>query len=154
MQYPPSFDGRLVWYPTAEIIRDYFSWRQADTHINNVNNTTYWALVLQGGKNKQEAHNTLKGTMSEKKQIEILFSTFGVSYGKLPAMFRQGTTLLWSAQTEESDKASSQQEKDFDSSGVIASSNGKSAAVELRQLHRDIIKQPFWDKYGQDIIDK
>lgn len=28
--YPPSFDGRVVLYPTNHILRDYLSWRQAD----------------------------------------------------------------------------------------------------------------------------
>ena len=28
--YPPSFDGRVVLYPTNQNLRDYLSWRQAD----------------------------------------------------------------------------------------------------------------------------
>ena len=31
LKYPPSFDGRIVLYPTAKHIRDYFAWRQADS---------------------------------------------------------------------------------------------------------------------------
>lgn len=31
LQYPPSFDGRVVAYPSSVEIRDYFSWRQADS---------------------------------------------------------------------------------------------------------------------------
>ena len=30
LQYPPSFDGRAVCYPSETNVRDYFSWRQAD----------------------------------------------------------------------------------------------------------------------------
>ncbi|KAF9483189.1 tRNAHis guanylyltransferase [Pholiota conissans] len=58
--YPPSFDGRIVLYPTEKHVRDYFAWRQADTHINNLYNTTFWALVQQGGETTTEAHATLK----------------------------------------------------------------------------------------------
>lgn len=29
--YPPSFDGRVVLYPNVKEVRDYFSWRQADS---------------------------------------------------------------------------------------------------------------------------
>lgn len=47
--YPPSFDGRIVLYPTDQNLRDYLCWRQADCHINNLYNTTFWALVLKGG---------------------------------------------------------------------------------------------------------
>lgn len=28
--YPPTFDGRVVLYPSERNLRDYFSWRQAD----------------------------------------------------------------------------------------------------------------------------
>jgi tRNAHis guanylyltransferase/Thg1 C terminal domain len=31
----PIFDGRAVCYPSDRLLRDYLSWRQADTHINN-----------------------------------------------------------------------------------------------------------------------
>jgi tRNA(His) 5'-end guanylyltransferase len=31
MRYPPSFDGRIVLYPSEREVRDYFSWRQADS---------------------------------------------------------------------------------------------------------------------------
>ena len=31
----PFFDGRAVLYPTDQCLRDYLSWRQVDTHINN-----------------------------------------------------------------------------------------------------------------------
>jgi tRNA(His) guanylyltransferase len=30
MIYPPTFDGRVILYPTFDILRDYLSWRQAD----------------------------------------------------------------------------------------------------------------------------
>lgn len=30
-------------------IRDYFGWRQADCHINNLYNTCFWSLVAAGG---------------------------------------------------------------------------------------------------------
>jgi len=49
MLYPPMFDARLVLYPTDTNLRDYLSWRQADTHINNLYNTCFWALINHGG---------------------------------------------------------------------------------------------------------
>jgi len=30
LQYPPSFDGRVILYPSEKNLRDYLSWRQAD----------------------------------------------------------------------------------------------------------------------------
>ena len=48
LQYPPSFDARVVTYPTLKSIRDYLSWRQVDCHVNNLYNTSFWALVHSG----------------------------------------------------------------------------------------------------------
>jgi tRNA(His) guanylyltransferase len=31
LKYPPTFDGRIVLYPTEKVVRDYFSWRQVDS---------------------------------------------------------------------------------------------------------------------------
>lgn len=92
--HPPSFDGRMVVYPNEKVVRDYFSWRQADTHINNLYNTVFWALVLQAGLTEQEATKRLEGTVSADKH-EILHSQFGINYDRLEAMFRKGTTLVW-----------------------------------------------------------
>jgi tRNA(His) 5'-end guanylyltransferase len=35
LQSTPVFDGRAVLYPSDRHLRDYLSWRQADTHVNN-----------------------------------------------------------------------------------------------------------------------
>jgi tRNA(His) guanylyltransferase len=121
---PPSFDGRLIAYPSEKEIRDYFSWRQADTHINNLYNTTFWALVQQGSKTEREAHEQLQGTVSADKN-EILYGTFGVNYDKLPAMYRKGTTLVWHRA-------------------------GTNAKPTLRTLHVDIIGRGFWAETGKE----
>ncbi|WFD00986.1 tRNA(His) guanylyltransferase [Malassezia yamatoensis] len=122
---PPSFDGRLVVYPSAKEVRDYFAWRQVDTHINNLYNTTFWALVLQGNQTEREAHETLKGTYSKDKH-EILFQRFGINYDKLPALFRKGTTLVYSR--------------------ILAPSRpiNSKPKTELCTLHVDIIQDAFW----------
>lgn len=91
--YPPSFDSRIVLYPSDENLRDYLSWRQADTHINNQYNTVFWKLVLEGGRTNQEAEAELCGTFSSDKN-EILFTSFGVNYNNLPQQYRKGTILV------------------------------------------------------------
>lgn len=132
--HPPSFDGRLVQYPSSKEVRDYFAWRQADSeslqrmtkqprvddsdhllmhpmlrssasslaHINNLYNTTFWALVLLSRPQLTEAqaHAELKGTVSSQKN-EILFSRFGINYEKEEAIFRKGSTLVWTEEEEE-----------------------------------------------------
>lgn len=91
--YPPSFDARIVLYPSDENLRDYLGWRQADTHINNLYNTVFWKLVLDGGRTNNQAQEELSGTYSGDKN-EILFSQFGINYNNLPEMYRKGTILL------------------------------------------------------------
>lgn len=54
LKYPPSFDSRVVLYPSDDNLRDYLSWRQADCHINNLYNTAFWALVLKDNMSKTE----------------------------------------------------------------------------------------------------
>ncbi|ENI04108.1 hypothetical protein COCC4DRAFT_73194 [Bipolaris maydis ATCC 48331] len=88
----PSFDGRAVCYPSNTNLRDYMSWRQVDCHINNLYNTTFWALVQQGGMGHREAEERLKGTVSSDKN-EILFKEFGINYNNEPNCFRKGTVL-------------------------------------------------------------
>nr|CAG4651210.1 EOG090X0AR4 [Simocephalus serrulatus]SVE94413.1 EOG090X0AR4 [Simocephalus serrulatus] len=91
--YPPVFDGRTVLYPSDQNMRDYLSWRQADCHINNLYNTTFWTLIQKAGMSPNEAEKILKGTLSGDKN-EILFSQFGINYNNEPEMFRKGTLLV------------------------------------------------------------
>lgn len=65
--YPPSFDARVVLYPTDQNLRDYLSWRQADTHINNLYNTAFWGLILKKGLTNNEV-----GTIIKKKLMYTL----------------------------------------------------------------------------------
>mmetsp|Transcript_21471 Transcript_21471/g.39291 ORF Transcript_21471/g.39291 Transcript_21471/m.39291 type:complete len:184 (-) Transcript_21471:72-623(-) len=91
LKYPPCFDARVVCYPTDNDMMDYFRWRQADCHINNLYNTVFWALV-HSGLSEAEAHARLKGSTSAQKN-EILFSEFGVNYNTLPEVFKKGSVL-------------------------------------------------------------
>ncbi|KAH7394446.1 tRNAHis guanylyltransferase-domain-containing protein [Pyrenochaeta sp. MPI-SDFR-AT-0127] len=88
----PSFDGRAVCYPSDSNLRDYMSWRQVDCHINNLYNTTFWALVQKGGMGAREAEQRLKGTVSSDKN-EILFKEFGINYNNEAECFKKGTVL-------------------------------------------------------------
>ena len=45
----PVFDGRAVLYPSETAVRDYLSWRQVDTHINNQVGGRRGALVINTG---------------------------------------------------------------------------------------------------------
>ncbi|KAI0091233.1 Thg1 C terminal domain-containing protein [Irpex rosettiformis] len=126
----PSFDGRIIIYPSTREVRDYFSWRQADTHINNLYNTTFWALVQQGGQTTAQAHETLRGTVSKTKH-EILFSQFGVNYNDVAERYRKGSVLVREPLTmeDEEDERKKQKPKLYST---------------ITMHHCDIIEDRFW----------
>lgn len=127
----PSFDARIVVYPTTAYLRDYLSWRQADVHVNNLFNTTFWALVGDGVSNA-EAEQQLKGTLAADKN-EILFSRFGINYNNEKQMFRKGTTIIRNPKpSNEPMKKENCEDTHFD--GLLVT-------------HEDIIGKEFWDKY-------
>ncbi|GAB5591548.1 tRNA-His guanylyltransferase [Umbelopsis nana] len=130
----PCFDARLVCYPTRKILRDYLSWRQADCHINNLYNTTFWAIV-HSGKSEQEAEERLKGTFSKDKN-EILFSEFNINYNVLPPVYRKGSVII-RLETEVKSTSPTTGEE----------------VVRLRRLptvlHEDIIRIDFWKDHPE-----
>ncbi|KAK4879237.1 hypothetical protein RN001_007383 [Aquatica leii] len=125
--YPPSFDARIVLYPSNENLQDYLSWRQVDTHINNLYNTTFWNLVQKGNLTNREAQERLSGTLSSDKN-EILFSEFGVNYNNEPVMFRKGTILLRKK---------------------ITNPNNDKLRQVIFPLHEDLVHNKFWAKHSE-----
>ncbi|KAL4437020.1 hypothetical protein ABPG75_004159 [Micractinium tetrahymenae] len=129
----PMFDGRAVLYPADSTLRDYLSWRQADTHINNLYNTCFWALV-QSGKTTAEAHAELRGSLSDYKN-ELLFSRFGINYSTLPERFRKGSVVIRqrvTVQKQMPDGRTKQKER-----------------LEPVVLHCDIIRDDFWRQHPE-----
>lgn len=129
----PMFDGRAVLYPADATLRDYLSWRQADTHVNNLYNTCFWALV-KSGKTTAEAHAELRGTLSDFKN-EMLFTRFGINYSTLPERFRKGSVVIRQRVTVEKQTP-----------------DGRIKLKERLQpvvLHCDIIKDDFWQQHPE-----
>lgn len=129
LQVSPVFDGRAICYPGNQTLRDYLSWRQADTHINNQYNTCFWALV-KSGVSPTEAQNTLKGTDAAFKN-ELLFSKFGINYGALPEQFKKGSIVIRNR------------------AKVIVKYKEDGTAVErdrflIQVMHCDLIRDDFW----------
>lgn len=127
----PTFDARCVVYPNAQSIRDYFSWRQVDCHINNLYNTTFWTLVQQGNMTTQEAEQRLSKTVSQDKH-ELLFTEFGLNYNNEPDVFKKGTTIV----------------KEFDTSGLSQRQVERKMKKmgRVRVMHCDIIRDGWWDE--------
>ncbi|KAH6711356.1 tRNAHis guanylyltransferas-like protein Thg1 [Leptodontidium sp. MPI-SDFR-AT-0119] len=149
----PSFDGRAVQYPSVQNLRDYMSWRQVDCHINNLYNTTFWALIQNGGFDAKSAEKELAGSLSADKN-EILFSRFKINYNNEPEIYKKGSVVFRdyelvepgtapeiidedSAKTvEEIALSKTQEEKD----------RKRRAKARITVQHVDIIKDEFWER--------
>ncbi|KAM7206742.1 tRNA guanylyltransferase [Rhypophila sp. PSN 637] len=148
----PTFDGRAVCYPSIQNLRDYMSWRQVDCHINNLYNTTFWALIQQGAKDGTEAEQILKGTLSADKN-EILFKQFGINYNNEPEMFKKGSVIFRDYELVEPGTHNVAQEVEQMAGEPTQQSKTqrdndkkKRAKARVTVEHLDIIKDDFWDR--------
>lgn len=132
LQCLPSFDARIVLYPSDQNLKDYLSWRQADVHINNLYNTCFWNLVQKSGLTNTQAEEKLRGTFSSDKN-ELLFSDYGINYNNLDPMFRKGTILL------------RKQVK-------IPGSDGKTKQLII-PFYEDMIREDFW-KRNDELLER
>lgn len=143
----PTFDGRLVCYPTIKILADYFSWRQADCHINNLYNTAFWALVKQGKLDRKAAEQRLSKTLADEKN-EIMYSEYGINYSQIDPIYRKGTTIrrVLQADAEKVKKYEEIKEKEPD-----RKLDPPRKKQKLMITHEDIIGQAFWDRLQQEV---
>ncbi|KAK4166662.1 tRNA guanylyltransferase [Cladorrhinum sp. PSN259] len=147
----PSFDGRAVCYPSVQNLRDYMSWRQADCHINNLYNTTFWALIQQGGIDALEAEQMLKGTLAADKN-EILWSKFNINYNNEPSIYKKGSVIFRDYELVQSGSQPKAAEIDqltepIQQSKTQADKDKKTRAkAQVVVEHLDIIKDDFWDQ--------
>ncbi|XP_063529264.1 probable tRNA(His) guanylyltransferase [Cydia strobilella] len=133
LQYPPTFDGRVVLYPSDQNLIDYMKWRQADVHINNLYNTTFWNLVLKGNLTPSEAEKRLCGTVSADKN-EILFKEFNINYNNEPEISKRGTILLRKT--------------------VIINDDASVQKLVIVDVHDDMLKDNFWKAHASLLLER
>ena len=136
------FDGRVVEYPTLKSMRDYFSWRQVDCHINNMFNTAFWLLVQKGGKSTTQAEKILRDTVSKEKQ-EIMHGQFGVNYNEENEMNKKGSLVVrrWAADPKKVLKMKALLEE-----GKILKLKEPRKKLRYDVEHVDLIQVGFWEK--------
>ena len=94
LRKPVCFDCRVVPLPNAELVKDYFLWRQEDAARNSLNAWCYWTLRKEG-KTKREATAFLSGKSVAFKN-EMLFER-GINYNELPAWQKRGIGVYMDA---------------------------------------------------------
>jgi len=127
--------------------------KQIVSHINNLYNTVFWALVQQGGETTTQAHAILKGTLSKHKH-EILFSRFQINYNRIDERYRKGSVLTReefienSRATADDIRTNSQSNNDDASVPTPMSKTfqrGRKSKTRIVVLHCDLIQDIFWD---------
>ena len=87
-----SFDCRVSQLPSAELVVDYFRWRNEDAARNALNSWCYWTL-RGNGMNEQEANKQLLGRSVSQKN-ELLFQ-YGINFNEIPSWQKRGVGLYW-----------------------------------------------------------
>jgi tRNA(His) guanylyltransferase len=125
------FDSRICQLPNAELVVDYFRWRQEDAHGNALNSHCYWLLRKQGQPVKQATAYLVKKSVAEKN--ELLFQN-GINFNNLPAWHRRGYGFYWET---------------YEKIGRNPITN-EDVPSQRRRLKRDF-ELPMKDEYGQFI---
>lgn len=154
MLYPPTFDGRVIMYPTDEDIKAYLSWRQVDCHINNLYNTCFWSLVSVKKFTEREATEKLKFTDSSYKN-ELLFHEFGINYNKISPQFRKGTTIYRSKPKEKKSRDKYLLLRNTEEISSIEKSQEVTSGIGCRDnTELDIPSNPMWNINDQTVVIK
>ena len=99
MQKIACFDARICELPTAELVKDYFAWRQADAQRNALNAHCYW-LLRKHGQSVQQATDLLIGrSMADKDDF---LSKNDISFSDLPLWQKRGVALYWESYQKKS----------------------------------------------------
>lgn len=87
-----AFDCRLSQLPNAQLVGDYFRWRNEDAHRNALNGHCYW-LLRGEGLSVAAATKRLEGMAAAVKN-ELLFAR-GVNFNNVPNWQKRGIGLYW-----------------------------------------------------------
>lgn len=87
-----AFDCRICELPNANLVVDYFRWRNEDAHRNALNAHCYWLLRSQG-KNETVATSQMSG-ISVADKNELLFQN-GINFNDLPTWQKRGMGFYW-----------------------------------------------------------
>ncbi|RYX86842.1 guanylyltransferase [bacterium] len=123
-----AFDCRLIELPDAEIVSDYFRWRQSDAWRNALNAHCYWILRAQN-LSPNTATKQLSGLSIERK--EALLGENGIDLQALPLWQRRGFAVMW---------------QEFEKVGFNPNTQSETRAVRKR-LHFET-ELPDGDEFG------
>lgn len=127
------FDCRLSELPTAQLVVDYFRWRNEDAYRNALNAHCYWRL-RQEQLNSTQASKQLEN-LSVAQKNELLFQR-GINFNDLPAWQKRGIGVYWKTYYKEG----------------VNPILGKSEPTQRRALYVDL-DLPMRENYSQFVRD-
>lgn len=89
----PKFETNIAQNATIDDLKDRLGREQKDAHEKNLYNTILWKLIVNGGRQLNDAEMELKNTTIANKN-ELLFHEFGINYNNMPIQHKKGTILL------------------------------------------------------------
>lgn len=123
-----TFDCRISQLPTANLVVDYFRWRNEDAARNALSAYCYWTHRKLGLDVRAATEKLFGLSVSEKN--ELLFEQ-GINFNDLPGWQKRGIGLYW----EEFDKPS------------LNPITGESVTARRRRIKRDF-DLPMKDEYS------
>lgn len=87
-----TFDSRICQLPSANLVVDYFRWRNEDASRNALNAHCYWTSRKQGLSAKDATARHEGQSTAEKN--EFLFQN-GINFNELPNWHKRGTGIYW-----------------------------------------------------------
>jgi tRNA(His) 5'-end guanylyltransferase len=124
-----TFDCRISQLPNAELVVDYFRWRNEDAARNALNAHCYWMLRKQG-ETQQIATARLAG-LSVAQKNELLFQ-HGVNFNDVPQWQKRGIGVYWETYEKVATNPLS----------------GEPASAQRRRIKIDL-ELPMKDAYGE-----
>ena len=126
------FDCRISELPAADLVVDYFRWRNEDAHRNALNAHCYWAMRKQG-KNVADATAALEGVSVADKN-ELLFK-LGINFNDLPSWQKRGCGVFWHTVDVP----------------AVNQKTGEAVVARRRRLHREQ-NLPMKDAYSEFVM--
>ena len=113
-----TFDCRVSQLPTADLVVDYFRWRNEDAARNALNAHCYWRL-RQTGLDEHQADHQIWG-LSVAAKNELLYE-HGVNFNEVPGWQKRGIGLYW---------------EEYDKPGINPTT-GAEVIAKRRRIHKE-----------------
>lgn len=131
LQYPATFDGRIVEYNIDEL-RDYLSYRQVDLHINQTYNYLYHTLCMNNMTNTEA--EKICSSLDNKGKLDMLKNKYNIDYNNVPLIYRYGSIICWLYYDNNNDIYNNKKQK---INQLIQSNDNNNSSIQINEQPRE-----------------